>query len=90
MAKTIEQVKEFVSKARDENEWQVQFAEETVIPFLQYPTWIVTTAYLGRSPHVKHRLVRDLVVEKDFQLHMFDVTELIHLNQTNSGGKANG
>ncbi len=73
------QVRQFVEKARDED-WQVHIVETTHIPFLPYPTWLVTSTYHGNSPHVTTRLVRDLVVEKDWQLHSFDVTDMVHLN----------
>jgi hypothetical protein len=79
LAEQTLKVRRFVEQARDKD-WQVQVVETTHIPFLPLPSWIVTTAYLGTSPHVKERIVRDLVVEKDWQLHMFDVTDIVNLN----------
>ena len=73
-------VRQFVEQSRDQTEWQVHIVETTHLPFLHLPTWIVTSVYLGDSPHVTHRVIRDLVVEKDWQFHVFDVTELVHLN----------
>lgn len=74
------QVRQFVEQARDTKEWDVQIVETTHIPFLPFPTWIVTSTYLGDSPHVTNRVVRDLVVEKEWQFHLFDVTDIVHLN----------
>jgi len=76
--KTV-QIREFVQQAHGDD-WRVEIVESARIPFLQLPSWIVTSTYLGNASYIKTRVIRDLVVEKDWQFYVFDVTEIINLN----------
>ena len=66
-------VRAFVTQEHGD-EWRVEIVETARIPFLQLPCWIVTSTHME-----SRRVVRDLVVEKDWQLHLFDITDVLNL-----------
>ena len=70
----IMQIRQFVQEEHGEG-WIVDIVENARIPFLHLPCWVVTSTHME-----SRRVVRDLVVEKDWQLHLFDITDVLNLN----------